>query len=53
MRKCLTAKLREKKAIKAGIVALGRIQGCCPDVQGWDQESQGADKTELGKGCEK
>ena len=29
------------------------VQGCCLDVQGWDQESQDTDGIELGKGCEK
>lgn len=28
---------------------LGRVQLCCLDVQGWDQESQSKDGTEIGK----
>lgn len=32
---------------------LGTIQGCCLDVQGWIQESQDTDDSELGQGCEK
>lgn len=26
---------------------------CCPDIQWWDQESQGTDGTKLCEGCEK
>jgi len=35
--------------VETGI--LGTVQGCCPVVQGWDQESQGRDGAEHGKGC--
>lgn len=28
-------------------------QGCCQDVQGWNQERQGVDGIKLGKGCKK
>ena len=34
------------------ICGLGRIQGCCPDIQRWEQESQGSNGTELDKGLE-
>jgi len=33
--------------------SLGKIQGCCPDMQGLDQESRSTDRIEHGKGCEK
>jgi len=36
------------QAVEAGMCDLGRIQGCHPDVQRWDQESQGTDVTRLG-----
>lgn len=39
--KDLLVRLRSKKA---GPCGLGRMQG-------WDEESQGTDRTELGKGC--
>lgn len=28
-------------------------QGCCQDVQGWNEERQGVDGIKLGKGCKK
>ena len=40
------------QAVEADTGCLRRIQGCCPDVQRWDQESQSADRTEPGEGCE-
>ena len=48
----LLVKLREKKEMYSQWKqrrGLGRIQGCCLDTQGWDQENQGADETELAK----
>ena len=27
------------QAVEAGTCGLARVEGCCPDVQGWDQES--------------
>jgi len=41
------------QALETRACHLGRVQGCCPDLQTQDQESQGAGKTELGKECEK
>lgn len=38
-------------AVKVGTCGLERVQGGCPDVQGWDQKKQGTDVPELGKGC--
>lgn len=38
--------------VDAVVCDLGRIQGYYLDMQKWDQESQGADGTGLGKGCE-
>jgi len=55
--KDLQVKLRDKKGmyrqLGAGMCIPGIIQRCSPDMQRWDQESQGADGTELGNGCEK
>jgi len=39
--------------MEAGTRDLGRIHGCHPNMQRWDEESQGTDATELGEGCEK
>lgn len=39
------------QAVEAGTYALGGVQRCCLDIQGWDRESQGMDGTDLGKGC--
>ena len=41
------------EAVEAETCDLRRIQGCCLDVQRWNQESQGTDGTKLSKGCEK
>jgi len=46
-------KERKMQTVEAEMSGMGRIQGCCLDVQGWDQESQDTDGIELGKGCEK
>ncbi len=40
------------QAMETRVCHLGRIQGCCLDWQMWDQERQGAGRTELGKECE-
>ena len=37
------------QSVDVGTCGLGRVQGCCLDVQGWDQESQGTDGAEVGK----
>ena len=50
--KDLLIKLKAKKntqAVEAGMCGLGRTQGCCLDMQRWDQDSLGADGTALGK----
>ena len=33
------------QVVKAEIDDMEQIQGCCPDIKRWDQESQGADGT--------
>lgn len=35
------------------ICGLGRIQRCCLDMQGWNQERQGTGETVLGEECKK
>lgn len=45
------AQERNAQAVETGTYGLGRVQRCCPDVQGWDLESQGTDGSDLGKGC--
>ena len=32
-------KERKMQTVEAEMSGMGRIQGCCLDVQGWDQES--------------
>jgi len=46
-------KERHIQTLETRVCHLGRIQGCHLDLQTWDQESQGAGRTELGEGCEK
>ena len=41
------------QALETRVCHLGRIKGCCLDLQMWNQESQGAGKTEVGEGHEK
>jgi len=35
--------------MKVGMSGVGGIQGCCQDVQGWDQESQSVDRIKLAR----
>lgn len=41
------------QALETRICVLGRIYGCCLDMQGWNQERQGIGKTVLSKECKK
>lgn len=47
------AQERNAQAMETGTHGWGRVQGCCLDVQGLNQESQSTDGTELVEGCKK
>ena len=52
----LSKEVLGKPRAKKGAYGLwqgGRVQGCCLELQTWDEESQGTGRTELGGGCYK
>ena len=44
-------KERDIQALETRASHLGRIQGCHPDLQMWDQKNHGIGRTELGERC--